>query len=534
MSTLTPGHWRSLEAIEDGAAVLETLRRYELALGNPVYLRPTAKGLTVLSLDTAPPAMVGVGAKDGCSILALPPSEAQVADSVAAYRAKVAAMKRHSAEERYVVGCIRAAFENALQLGEGLIFLHQEWRFTTREKLDLLAVDSSCGQLVVIEVKRSRAAALDGATVEQGCAYAALLTARWPEYVEYFRRLAAAWTRVYNPSGPIPAISDEVSVRCEVWWPDGRHRASLLPAAAAGGVQRGRPAARSEDVAWRGELAERQSRWREAKGYPVGLHRGAPMKTRLAMPAAERERWNFITPAIGELVAREYEANSKRGGSARKLYGYPRLFDNMLSSQPLAFNLFGELALDLGAATAACRGLWPGRVDAVTRIELEWSPGRQSPRYLNNGTAADIAIFHTTPNGGTGAVFVETKYYEDMSAEAHGMKPRYLEVATACGAFLADALPVLQSGWLQQLWLDHLLLIATRDTDSLDTGLFAVWYPVINPKCSAATSAYAGTLTPHGSTTFEARTLEEVVSVLDREVGTSWVTSFKERYLTST
>jgi hypothetical protein len=45
----------------------------------------------------------------------------------------------------------------------------------------------------------------------------------------------------------------------------------------------------------------------------------------------------------------------------------------------------------------------------------------------------------------------------------------------------------LQHGWLQQLWLDHLLLLlATRDVDGLDAGLFVVAYSAVNAACHAA------------------------------------------------
>jgi hypothetical protein len=530
---LTRGHWRSLELLENTDAVLQTLRLYERVLGSPVYLRPTDKGLTVLSLDTTPLAMVGVGPSGGgCCVTTLPPSEAQVAAAVAAYRTKVAAMTRRSAEERYVVGRIRAALESRLQLGDGLRFLHQEWRFTTGGKLDLLAIDCSSGHLVVVEVKSTEGKALDAGTLGQAITYADLLTASWPEYAAYFRRLTIALARIYDPSAPGQVISDQTPPRCEVWWPGGRCRASELPARPAD-VPPSRVLRREAgSFNWRPELVERQSRWREQQGHPMGLHRGEPLRTRLLMPDAERQRWNFLTPAIGKLVASEYAANAQRSGGARKLYGYPRLFDNLLSSQPLAFNLFGELALDLDAATVACRSLWPGRVDTVTRIDFEWSPGRQSPQYLNNGTAADIAVLHTTPQGGAGAIFIETKYYEDMTAKTHRIKPRYREVAKASGAFLDDAFPRLQEGWLQQLWLDHLLVLATRDTDRLDTGLFVVMYPEVNPRCRAALDEYKATLTPSGMGTFEARTLEDVVGVMGRELSASWVADFAERYLT--
>lgn len=228
---LTRGHWRSLELLENADAVLHTLRLYERVLGSPVYLRPTDKGLTVMSLDTAPLRMVGVGPSGGgCTVTTLPPSEAQVVTAVTEYRTKVAAIAHRYEEEQYVVSRIRAALQNELQLGHGLRFLHQEWRFTTGGKLDLLALDESSGRLVVVEVKSTENKALEAATVAQATAYVELLAASWPEYVVYFRRLATALGRIYAPSSPAPALSDDAPSRCEVWWPAGRHPASQLPA----------------------------------------------------------------------------------------------------------------------------------------------------------------------------------------------------------------------------------------------------------------------------------------------------------------
>lgn len=90
-----------------------------------------------------------------------------------------------------------------------------------------------------------------------------------------------------------------------------------------------------------------QGLWREERGLPIGRHKGAPLGSRLAMPQAEQELWNFLTPAVGQLVRTEYEHNQRvRSRTQRKVYGYPRLFDDLLSSQPMCFNLFGELALD--------------------------------------------------------------------------------------------------------------------------------------------------------------------------------------------
>jgi len=287
------------------------------------------------------------------------------------------------------------------------------------------------------------------------------------------------------------------------------------------------------DVRWQRELRRRQSAWREAQGYPIGLHKGRPLGSRLAMPDAETNLWNFVTPGIRDLVRREYAAN-QGAVTNRKLMQAPRLFDDLLSSQPLVFNLFGELTLDLDRATVAARRLWPDRVDTVTGIEFEWSPGRGDATYLNNGTAADVAFFHTIPQGGRGLIFVETKYHEDLRVKNNAVNARHIDVAAMSRAFRPEALPILRTGKLQQLWFDHLLVHATLQAHRLDGALFVVVYPEINERCRDAIAQYRLTLEPSAASTFDSRTLEEVVPAVEEAVGGGWGAAFRGRYLTPT
>ena len=90
----------------------------------------------------------------------------------------------------------------------------------------------------------------------------------------------------------------------------------------------------SSDAPFQCELRQRQCRWREKMGYPIGSHNGKPLGSRLSMPEAEQNLWNFLTPAIGKLVQAEYEANKHQPRFEKKMYGYPRLF---LVDIPVAF-----------------------------------------------------------------------------------------------------------------------------------------------------------------------------------------------------
>lgn len=88
---------------------------------------------------------------------------------------------------------------------------------------------------------------------------------------------------------------------------------------------------------------------------------------------AKAELANFLTPNIRRSVRDCIEAKAAGSG---QLVDEDRLYANLLSSQPLCFNLFGELQSDLELASAVCTGLRPDRVQAVTNIRFEHSPGR--------------------------------------------------------------------------------------------------------------------------------------------------------------
>lgn len=216
---LREGHWESLRLLEDTDAVRAALAAYEQTLGQPVYLRPTDKGLTVISLDPSNRAMVGVGGAN-CSVRALPPSADAIRAAVASYRTKVAAMKRESIEERFVLSRIRGALGDGLRLRKDLLFLHQELRFTNANKIDVLAVDPTCGQLVVIEAKESDAAVRRDGAAMQADRYCEQLTEHAEELFPFFARLLGALARIYDASDTI-TVDRGLRPRWEIWWPRG-------------------------------------------------------------------------------------------------------------------------------------------------------------------------------------------------------------------------------------------------------------------------------------------------------------------------
>lgn len=235
-SAVRGGHREALRLLQDTKSVQVALRLYRDAIGAPVYLRVTDRGLTVISLDHAQcKSMIGVGPRHPKMeyLTRLPPSPEYVQQAAHGYILKRDTLARESNEEQFALECICHAFEHSLQLPNStLYFVHQEWRMPTEsggDKLDLLAVDIKANELVVVELKSSLAKTHQRNkhgrdASEQAQHYASIIHANRLEFYPFFQELAQATAEVWG--GPTEMKTLELSPdhvpRCEVWTPDQR------------------------------------------------------------------------------------------------------------------------------------------------------------------------------------------------------------------------------------------------------------------------------------------------------------------------
>ena len=277
---------------------------------------------------------------------------------------------------------------------------------------------------------------------------------------------------------------------------------------------------------WRLRLL--QSLWREEQGLAAGEYRGKTRGTRIAMPAARDALSNYLTPNIREVVRRELD------NPGDKLYGAPRIYENLLSSQPLCFNLFGELTLDPDLATRALADMSEGRIARVRAIDFEFSPGRKDSRYTGDRSAFDVYVQYETRSGGKGFAGIEVKYHESLNVgeerahyEEHG--ERYDEIAEAMGCFHEAELDRLRGSRLQQIWRDHLLMGVHKDVDGFEDAFFVLLHPAANSWFSEAVQEYRQCLSDDGS--FRGWTLEDLVERLTAHSSAEWIRDFHRRYL---
>ena len=275
-----------------------------------------------------------------------------------------------------------------------------------------------------------------------------------------------------------------------------------------------------------------QSIWREKdlQLKEMGTSdRGTYLGGFLPLEKAKQKGLNFLNDTIFNVVKREIESKE-----AKSLIMEPRIWNNMLSSQPLCFNLFAELMENKNLATKLFSSMFPNRVSEVTELKFEYSPGRQNEKYTNDGSAFDVFVTYHSSENKKGFIGIEVKYAENMKEAPSEHKDRYEEIMAGSGIFHKDQLAKLKESPIQQIWRDHLLALSMyKMNDDYEEGMFVFLYPEKNIECEQAVEKYKETfLEPdEEKNDFYPRTLEEVIAILRNSSSEDWIEKFYDRYL---
>lgn len=258
-----------------------------------------------------------------------------------------------------------------------------------------------------------------------------------------------------------------------------------------------------------------QSIWRQDRDLPIGSYKVGARRKKLGSrisPAAARAGANFMLPAIAWLARRELAYREPAA-----LIDEGRLYGNLLSSMPLAFNVFGLLKLDLSFASRVLGELFPDLAGAkVQAILFEHSPGRGDPTLTGDHSAFDVFLRYETPAGRKGFIAIETKYTESCQEPVLAIRPRYDDLADVSGLFIEPQKPALRTNPCQQLFREHLLAQAMLMRGDYDEGRFVVIAPRLNNLVATAVASYQAELRPAGEDQvgFASITLEDTVVAL--------------------
>src|SRR4051812_43770128 len=117
--------------------------------------------------------------------------------------------------------------------------------------------------------------------------------------------------------------------------------------------------------------------WREANGYPIGMHRTRPgvpprlIGSHLDLGFARESGATFLTTRA-LAAARDRTSYVE----PHQIFDHQGFWSDLLSSEALAVNLFGDVAADLERADRALKTWWPDVPGRVTGVRFAHSPGR--------------------------------------------------------------------------------------------------------------------------------------------------------------
>jgi hypothetical protein len=257
-------------------------------------------------------------------------------------------------------------------------------------------------------------------------------------------------------------------------------------------------------------------------------------------PSNTTEYGNMLRLEDGErgcnfLTAHIFEVAKRRLGMKKGAIDRFRLLCNMLSSQPMCFNLFGPLVDDLELATQLAQAILPGEIQRVTKVQLEFAP-EPARQFLNDQTAFDAFISFKDADNQAGFIGVETKLVEAFSGKMYRSERYNFWTEHPKSPWLAERRLHLQRVEVNQLWRDHLLAAAMQLAPGAryGWGRFLLVYHPLDVECVRALELYMTTLKPEDRS-FMAVPLDMVVEKWRQAVRTAaekqWLNNFSLRYL---
>ena len=222
-----------------------------------------------------------------------------------------------------------------------------------------------------------------------------------------------------------------------------------------------------------------QSMYRDKIGEAIRPYKGRDGRVHYYgnyISGGEESGANFLTPyAFQHAKFRVDPANRKPG----ETIDADRLFNNLLSSQPMAFNLFCPLMEmreeDPAAATDVVRTALPDcHIHEVTEVALEFIP-EDYETLTGDKSAMDAIIRFKYREGKEGFIAIETKYSENLGTNVASEKGNAKAIAMrnirTLGCFTPEAVALIDSGdiLLTQIYRNFLLSESYAHRHGLDS-----------------------------------------------------------------
>lgn len=153
-----------------------------------------------------------------------------------------------------------------------------------------------------------------------------------------------------------------------------------------------------------------------------------------------------------------------RNKEAKGLIKEDRLYNNLLSSQPLCFNFFGRLKYNRTLATKVFQQFYP-EIKTITDIHFEYAPNAATN---GDNSAHDVALEFVSISDQKGIIGLECKYTEPFSPKEYS-SDKYKEIYCRSEAFEAPYNKLINTKY-NQLFRNQLIVESAMTNQSFDIG----------------------------------------------------------------
>jgi hypothetical protein len=241
---------------------------------------------------------------------------------------------------------------------------------------------------------------------------------------------------------------------------------------------------------------------------------------------------NFLQPEIFKYA--QYRTQFLKNGETIEKY---RLFNNMLSSQPMCFNLFYPLkALFEHDHIKACKILsacFPSLlIDKIVAVEIEYFPYPKS-EYLDDRTAFDAMLIYVSASGERNILAIETKYVEKLGSNPSSDLEKQKSLVKDCILF-NDLGKKQASVGFSQLGRNFLLAEKFRIVNRLDKAYAVVISPEKNDSSVKEINGFHSLMYEEFQERLFYVSLESMIERIKNNAPKSlkpWIVDFNRRYL---
>lgn len=213
-----------------------------------------------------------------------------------------------------------------------------------------------------------------------------------------------------------------------------------------------------------------------------------------------------------------------------------RLFNNMLSSMPMCFNLFYPLKYSLESMVVqkAIKAAFPYfPIEKVVSIDIEFIPLPLSD-YIEDKSAFDAFIIFEDMQRQAGVIGIETKYTDKLGKNKTFKNEKKAQIAESAGIFTDEAISSIKSDGCTQIIRNVLLTESYRLKHHMKYSQSVILSPTEEPFSDEEVTDFKALLSPNGQCKISRITLEHFVSTVYEVVNAplrEHLEQFRRRYL---